>query len=277
MALPKLNSAKLAGIKDRLNINKSWLIFLVAGVLGVSGVLLANGFIKGRIAEHEAELRAGQKLVAVVVPKHDLPRGARLAAEDLAVRKIPITFVHKGAVTPDKFTVAEGQRLTFQVEKGRPLLWAHLESGSIPTFSGKLPNGLRAITVPVDEINSISGLLQPKDKIDLFLTFSPYDKKMTIPLLQDVLVLATGTKVTTSKFDDDTGKRRNRTYTTVTLQATPKQAKMIILSQESGKMTAVLRHPDDDKELNKDYMTVAGLMRLGAPRRRGVEIIIGGQ
>jgi len=269
---------KLAFRPGRIRMNKSWLMLVVAIGLGAGGVYIANSFIQKRISEYEAQLKGNNKTIKVVVPKKDLPRGHRISAKDLAVREIPEVYVHKGTVTPAKYKVAVGQRLSFQADKGKPLLWAHLESGSVPTFSGKLPEGKRALTIAVDQINSISGFLQPKDKIDLMLTFKPYKKKVTFPLLQDVKVLATDTRVTTEKLQN--GTSRSKYYRTVTLLVTPEEAKKIILAQDAGKITAVLRHPDDKKILPKKTLSVASLLGGGRtkvrPRMGGVEFIIGG-
>src|SRR3546814_15321073 len=59
-------------------------------------------------------------------------------------------------------------------------------------FSNRLGQGRRAITMPVDVINSVSGLLEPGDLIDLYVSFEYRRKRITAPLLQGVMVLATG-------------------------------------------------------------------------------------
>lgn len=260
---------------EHFRANKNWYVLATAIILGLIGVYLANDFIQHRITTYEAQLRGDAKTMQVVVPKTDLPAGARVAADDMAIREIPVAYVHRDAVTPDKFDVAEGQGLSFQVDQGKPLLWAHLESGKTPTFSGKLPNGKRAITVPVDEINSISGMLQPKDKIDLVLTMNRDGNKATFPLLQDVLVLATGIQISPERASGNAPER----FSTVTLQATPEEANMIILAQDAGKLTAVLRHPEDGKILPRERLTVAHLFgpTAVAPRAKDVEFIIGGK
>jgi len=85
--------------------------------------------------------------------------------------QIPQKYADTHSVHSGNYDVAVGQRLDFDIDEGRPLLWAHLEGGLTPTFSGKVDEGLRAMTVRVDEINSISGFLQPKDKVDLMLSY----------------------------------------------------------------------------------------------------------
>lgn len=262
---------------EHLRANKNWYVLVAAISLGIVGIYLANNFIQQRVASVEAELRGDAKTLKVVVPKADLPAGARVNVGNMAIREVPAAFVHRDAVTPDKFDVAEGQGLSFQVDQGKPLLWAHLDSGRTPTFSGKLPNGRRAVTVPVDEINSLSGMLQPKDKIDLILTMNRDGNKVTFPLLQDVLVLATGVQLAPERSGSNGAIERFRT---VTLQATPEEANMIILAQDAGKLTAVLRHPEDAKILPRERLTVAhlfGAVATAPPRAKEVEFIIGGR
>ena len=48
---------------------------------------------------------------------------------------------------------------------GEPILWAQLEGRRAPTFSARLQSGQRAVTVPVDEISSLSGMVEPGDRI----------------------------------------------------------------------------------------------------------------
>ncbi len=268
----------------RARTQKNVLMLIVAVGLGSGGVYLANDLIQSKVAEYKSRLEGKQKMVELVVPKRDLPRGTRLIAADLATRQIPVDFAHNGTVTASSYKRALGQRVAFSAEKGKPLLWAHLEGGETPTFSGNVPEGMRALTVPVDKVSAISGFLQPKDKIDLLLTYRPRKEEVTIPLLQNVVVLATGTKTVLDKKMGAGSKPT--TYNTVTLQVAPRDAKKIILAQETGKLTAVLRHPDDEGNLSKDPMTVAKLVdrpvvkrQRRAPRiekPKGVEFIIGG-
>lgn len=273
----KLGSVKRSGF----GINKNFLMLIIAGGLGTAGVYFANDFINNEINTYKNAQKA-DKLVKVVVPKRNLERGWRIRGADLAIREMPAKFVHKGIVTTTQYKVAEGQRLTYAIDQGKPLLWAHLESGKVPTFSGKLPEGYRALTFPVDKINSISGFLQPKDKIDLILTYKPKKNELTRPLIQNLLVLATG--VTTKPNKMGTGKKTT-SHSTLTVQVTPKDAERIILAQSAGKLTAVLRHPDDKEFSSKKPMTVATLFgekikrarRIRTKKKKGVEFIIGGR
>jgi pilus assembly protein CpaB len=270
MKLPKLKVPAVS-----LGSNKNWVMLGAAIVVGVGAMYAANAYIGYRISSFEEAQKRGMELVKVVVAREDIPRGARVGAEGFALREIPRAYVHKDAVMPESFGNAEGQRMNFPLDRGKALLWAHLESGQTPTFSGKLAPGKRAITFPVNDVNSISGMLQPGDRIDLVVSLNQKGSNVTFPLLQDVKVLATGTQVSTID-DPATNLPTQRRFTTVTLQVDPGDANRIILAQDAGKLTAVLRNPDDGKINKMGRTTVSSLYNRATPTG-GIQFIIGGQ
>lgn len=255
----------------------------VSLVLGGIGVMVTKGFIDNKIKEASVTTTVEEKRVEVVVPRSSMLRGQVVTPEALAVREFPARYVDSNSVRPDNFNIAVGQKLNFDIDGGKPLLWAHLEGGVTPTFSGKIPEGFRALTVPVDEINSISGFLQPKDNVDLLITYSGKEVggvKSTRPFMQNLHVLATGVQTGVDKTGRSTGAR----YSTITVQVTPEEAKRIILAREVGKITAVLRHPDDSAPMADSEMNIRKLLgqeavaqRPPAPRKKGIEYIIGGR
>lgn len=253
----------------------AWIALAIALILGAAGVYLANKMIQDQIAEKERALQGQLKTMQIVVPTRDVLRGERVAAADMSIREIPVDYADRNSVTPDRFDAAIGQALVSDLQEGRALLWAHLESGAIPTFSGKLPVGMRAVTVTVDQISSISGMLVPKDRVDLVLTMQDSSKTATFPLLQNVLVLATGTRVEPGNSGQD---NQVETYATVTLLLSPEDAKKVILAQDAGKLQAVLRNPDDNKPSSDDKITVSSLLKRVNSGKvlPGVEYIIGG-
>ncbi len=257
----------------KFTINKTSFAFVLAIALGILGVITANSWIEDRITAMEDEFRSKDKMVNVVVPKRDIAKGERVYAADLSVRKMPLAYVDRGTVTPDRFEIAVGQTLTHDVQQGRPVLWAHLRGGQVPTFSGMLPDGMRALTILVGETNTISGMLQPQDRVDIFMTLSTNNRNSTMPLLQNVLVLATGTFVRSITQEDS--QMNNRRFSTITVLVKPDKAKMIVLAQKEGSISVVLRHPEDQKPGPETRITKATLLREGRSKRTWVSIITG--
>ena len=264
-------------------------MFALSLALGGIGVFYSKHYIEEQIAYYRGQLERTEEMVGVVVPNRSLARGHVLAAGDISVRQIPAKYADSNSVNGSNYETALGQRIDFDIDQGRPLLWAHLEGGMTPTFSGKVPEGLRAMTVRVDEVNSISGFLQPRDRVDLLMSHGSGAEQVIYPLIEQLEVIATGTQT----LVDKSGAGRERRFATITVQVSPTQAKRITLAQQVGKLTAMLRNPDDESPLSDAPLTVAELLNLPvpvdappppppapkrrpAPKRPSIEYIIGG-
>jgi len=116
-------------------------LLLVASVgFGSAGVYFANEYIRSEVDGYRRQFEKTEPMVDVVVPSQNLLRGDTVSEAAMSVRKIPAA---------DSFDIAMGQKLDFDIDEGAALLWAHLDGGLSPTFSGRVPDGQRALTVRV--------------------------------------------------------------------------------------------------------------------------------
>jgi pilus assembly protein CpaB len=222
----------------------------------------------------------------VVVAKRDLPRGETVSADNMAVRDVPREFLPGGTVAPERFDTVAGAQLAQPMRAGEPLQQAAVAQPDGGAFSARLRSGVRALTIAVDEVNSLSGMLQPGDRIDLMLSVrlpggsaTPLPQEVTRPLMQDVRVLATGRQV---RPGGDDRQSASRVYTAITIEVTPEQAQRLVVAQRSGKLTAMLRNPGDRDPVAQRPLDVYGLLGLepaaGEPARSAPpEVIVGGQ
>jgi pilus assembly protein CpaB len=259
----------------RFKPNKAWIVLGVALGIGLLAALAARSYLNNQMEAIDARNRGQQ--VNVVVAKRELKRGDKLSSENVAVRAIPMDYAHSGAVSPGAFDRLDGQTLAFPVKAGEMVMWSLLEGKKVPTFSARVEAGHRALTVPVDEINSISGMLEPGDMIDLIVTVDQSGKRRVFPLLQSVQVMATG-----QRSADDPKSGEKRSYSTATLDATPEQAENVIVAREIGKITALLRNPQDKQTRGKnvDMTTLLGLKSgssVFADGGRQVPVLYGGR
>lgn len=271
----------------KLNLNSAWLMLSIAIGLGAVGTFLAKRYVGLQIEQAQAKMQQQTKSIGVVVANHDIAAGDKITSNDVAVRPIPADYVSSDAVLPEKFDAADNHVLGVSVRKGEAILWANLRDfKQQQTFSAELAPGKRAVTFPVDEVNSISGLLSPGDKIDLIASIKKGERNLAFPLLQNVLVLATGSE---SKDEPGNSSQNSnelklnsdqRHFTTVTLEASPDDVKKIILAQTAGKLTAVLRNPKDELTVAKNMMDVNNLFTETVIKQAhglGIQIIVGGQ
>lgn len=251
--------------------NKNWLILLAAIGVGGLAAMSTKNYIAQKIESIEAKDKA---MVKVVVAKQDLDKGSVLSGENMATRDIPKQWVHSDAITPDQFNRADGARLALPANAGEPVLWAQVENEKEGSFSTKLEMGRRAVTLPVDEISSISGMLAPDDLIDIIVSVQKDSRSYTFTLLQSMRVLATGTKVSQTDTDEE-GKPS--TFTTVTLDTSPEDAKKLIAAREVGRITALLRSPTDAASVSLSRAEANDLLGLGSgDGLSSVPVIYGG-
>lgn len=163
----------------------------------------------------------------------------------VGLRQIPLTWVQSSSFKAEDFEQIRGKKLLSDLYKGDLLLQAHLSSRDAP-FSHQVQAGKRAITIPIDSINSASGLLVPGDLIDLYVSFEYQKKRITAPLLQGVHILATGQQ---RRYDAQ--QETQQLYDTVTLEMSPEEATQLLAAQQAGMISTMLRNPLDKQFSNK--------------------------
>lgn len=222
-----------------MKVGRSLIILAVAAVIaGIGAVYLANSYISSRVAEAEAAILNRYALVEVVVPRSDLKAGAIIGYANMSVRKIPKAFLNSHAITPATFSAVDGRQLATPVAAGTPLLRSQVSAYSSGAFSVRVHESMRALTIPVDTISSVGGLLAPGDYVDLLLTTQARDQRpVTLPLLTNVKIIATGTNYL--------GSNHHR-FRDITVEVTPENASRLLLAQQVGTISTTLRGPNED-------------------------------
>lgn len=262
-------------------VNRNWLMLGGAIALGLVATALSHKLLKDHMDALDARESSAHRMVNVVVPKRDLPRGAPIQNDRAvwAVRPVPAEYASANAVDPQHFGQLVGGKLSAPLHAGEPLLTVYVET-SAAMFSSTLEDGHRALTTEVDEVNSISGMLRPSDHIDLMVTAhgsgNGNQAETTFALLSNVAVLATGQ--VTHKGDDGNAQR---TYTTITLSVSPEDAERIVVAKNSGRLTAVLRNPDDTQPSGIRAMSIDDVIpkkpQSKTPTTGPVQYIVGGK
>lgn len=255
---------------------------MVLGALSAGGAAayLADGYIENTVNARRAELDARYEPVRVVVANSDLRPGVFLSNQTVAVREIPRNFLHSDAILASHWSEAAGRVLAHGMRSGEPVLEAHLARDVAAGFSSQLAPGMRALTFPVDDQASIAGMLSPGDRIDILFTATSGNEAITMPLLLDVPVIATGVRTVANAAHLDQ-KHPARQFNTITVSVTPDNAARITLAQDAGRINVALRQPRDDQPAQIPRITKRSLIdgdRLTKPAviRPRVEIILGG-
>jgi pilus assembly protein CpaB len=204
-------------------------------------------------------LKIASKPKVIEIPKADLvfakttiPARTQVSAEQLKVRRVP-----REAVTPDSVQKIEeivGMIAKAEIIQGEPVNSNRLfRKGDKMGLSSIIPEGMRAITIPIDEIIGVAGFVKPGERVDLIGTIQPQWSKESISwtLLQDIQVLAVSQDMGISNQGSDLVNSQSvkaKVGTSVTLAVTPLQAEKVVLSKEKGTLHLALRPVLKEKE-----------------------------
>ena len=220
---------------------------LAAIVVALVGVALFGLYMQR--FEREA---AGGDPVNVLIVTSDLAVGEPLTDQNVASRPLPEAYVEERHILEGDLRRILGIRVNANLRANQSLLWSDLAtSGSERRdLATLLREGMRAMTVRTNVTSAFGGLLRAGDRVDVLLTAtrpgSADEARVTIPLLQNVLVLAVGTDTGGPDQSDaqaeQSGQRRGRD---VSLAVTLEQATMLTHARDRGLLQLVLRNPDD--------------------------------
>jgi pilus assembly protein CpaB len=202
--------------------------------------------------------------VQVVVAAQPLAMGTRLHPNHLRLVAWPSRNPVAGAFTDVKELVDRG--VISPIGENEPITTskvASLEAGAgLPPV---IPEGMRAISVRVNEVVGVAGFVVPGTLVDVLVTARANgggsDEAMTRTVVSKVTVLTAGTK-----YDQDKSKSGEPIQTSVvTLAVLPEDGERITLAQNEGKITLALRNPLDVDPTDTKGVKMAALMRGNNP------------
>lgn len=242
---------------------------------GAGGAVLGSKYLTMRAAAAETDVARRYETRQVVVASTDVPRGATLDPGNLAVRSMPGEFLPPGAVPAERAAEVLGRQLAIDVGPGTPILRAALaDRGAAPRLSAVLGPDERAITIAVDELASQAGALRAGDRVDLHYGRRESGDAVIVPLLQQVEILGVGDSFSLASQDG-----AQRQYATVTLRVPADDAPRVLLAQQAGELSMLLRPAGDLSLLPVTIRSSRELLRRPAARSapaRGVEVLTGG-
>lgn len=224
---------------------------IVVGALAAALLLLYARQMQNR------EIELIGETVPVIKAARTIPAGTPLSRELVTTDDVPVKFLPPNPVEAKDLEIYLGQAVSVNIQEGAMVLTSDFSVAEVSRdLAGKIPKDERALSIPVDQISGVSGLLRPGDRVDLLATFPVSDKDQLVPsgdgggasvgyvtmtLLQNVTLLATGQLISNVG-----GEQKNRNnYSTVTLSVTIDEAELLTIAQTRGKLTLLLRNSGD--------------------------------
>jgi len=250
---------------------------ITAIILGLLGVFLSNRYFQKK----EKELFQGTKPKPVLVALRDIPADTIIKKTDVKVAEVPAKFIQPSAINSKKAAV--GKITTAFILKGEQIVSTKLISPEKGKWLAiKTPAGKRAVSISADSVTGVSGLIKPGDYVDILGTFDLIKAReggrqeiqsVTLPLFQNVLVLAVGKEMHKFSLPKEERRGEKKEISTVTLALSPQEAENLVFAEEKGKIRLMLRAAKDEEESPLSVVNFSTLLqKFSTPGSRQEQI-----
>jgi pilus assembly protein CpaB len=196
--------------------------------------------------------------VDIVVAARPLNIGGSIKADDIKVIKIAQTAFPKGAFAKPEDVI--DRPIISNILLDEPVLEGRLAPRGAGTgLAGMILQGMRAVSVRVNEVVGVAGFVLPGMHVDVLVTGRPPGETqatITKTVLQDITVLTAGGSVQA----DPRGQPINAPV--VTLLVTPAQAEVLTLAGNEARIQLVLRNGADTSAVETKGTSIKRLYNI---------------
>lgn len=263
MALIKGRKQQRRGF-GKVVVRKSTIVMVAfAVVFGLLAVFIAQAWLNSQAERRLRSLEAQKKPVStntIVVAAQRLPFGVELVREHL--REVPWSAeaMPQGSFATINDILSGGKRVVLApVEASEPVLAIKITGpGQRATLSAIVGEGMKAVSVRVNDVEGVGGFVLPGDRVDVVLTRQIEKGNATTEVvLQNARVLAVD-----QSADDRTSKAA--VAKAVTLEVDTVGAQKIWLAASVGSLSLLLRKAG---EVNAEPTRRVTLEDLSKPDR----------
>lgn len=251
------------------------IMIAIAVIFGAMSIFIADIWLNAEsnarpVAAKEVIQQAPQqKFDTIVVAAKPLRYGDPIAASALVEIPWPADKLPSGAYKTIKQATTDGTRLVLtSFEANEPILLSKLSGkDGRATLSNTLSPGMRAVTIPVDDVSGVAGFITPGDRVDIVLIRSGETMAADL-ILQNV-------KVVTVDQAADESRTGAKIANAVTVEVSSENARKLALAKATGKLTLNLRASGDEAIAAKQK-EVGSDRSVKAPVGESIESMIGG-
>jgi pilus assembly protein CpaB len=237
---------------------------LLTGMVFALVVALLTSVFVYRAFKQVSTTQRSSGTQSIVVAAQPLELGTRLDASKLRLIAWP-----SGAPMDGMYTRIEdcvNRALITSVAENEPILKTKVASpDSGAGLSATIPEGMRAISVAVNDVIGVAGFVTPGTMVDILVTGqmtgagTNQSLNITRTILENVRVLAAGQKIE----QDRDGKPQ--TVSVITVLVNPADATKLAMASTEGKIQLALRNTVDTKETNPPAILQSSLFTSGEP------------
>jgi pilus assembly protein CpaB len=231
---------------------------------GLIAVFLANTWLNNRAAEQMRNLEAQQNATTpaftIVVASRPLRFGDELSAMSLREIAWPKNAPPAGSFSKISELTSAKRIVLAPIDVNEPVLATKITGpGQRATLSAMLSEGMKAVTIRVDDVADVAGFVLPGDRVDVVLT-RPRENKSPITdvVLENARVLG---------VDQLADQRADKpsVVKAVTLEVDEVDGQKLALASRVGSMSLLLRKAGDRGEGSGRELTALDLTQYVTP------------
>ncbi len=229
---------------------KTLVLLAIAGMCGLVAMMGVQQVLSTNASDGKSE---GQK---VLVATAEILPGQILDEKNVEFKVLPAEAIPEGAVT--KPEQVQDRTLKVRAFAGDLITVAKLAKKGGGNAANDVPNGMRAVSIPIDPTMTGAGLIHPGDKVDVLVTYRSANSgrdqnigKEVKTVLEHIEVFAIdGLRDTTlAPANNNSTQPKN-----VSLLVTSEQAKLLKLAGGVGDLHLTLRGASDEQQTDKDEL-----------------------
>jgi pilus assembly protein CpaB len=235
-------------------------IFLFAIVIGVLCSTIVYRNLNAQRAEIDAARRAMQiRTTEVLVASQSIPIGTRIDASQVRAVSWPADIEPEGALRDQGAVVGRIARTA--IDKNQPMVDSLLVNEGAGLLPLLITEGMRGISVKVDDVTGVSGFITPNSRVDVLVSgndgVGTGEQKSKV-ILQNVKVIAIGKSI-------EQKDEKPVEVPTVTLLVTPADAEKLTLATRQEPVRLALRNYRDDEFVGTPGITTRALFGYVPP------------
>ena len=250
-----------------------------AVLFGLIAVFLAQAWLTSQAEMRAKNLESQKKPIAtqtIVVAARPPRFGLELGSTVLREVPWPQEAVPAGAFSKIVDLTSSGRRVVLTpIETNEPILASKITgAGQRATLSAVLQDGMKAVTIRVNDVEGVAGFVLPGDRVDVVLT-RQQDKNVaaTDVVLQNVRVLAVD-QVADERADKPSPAKA------ITLEVEVMAAQKLALAATVGTLSLALRKAGEATAAQTRRITLSDLPKTEVADDRSfstVSVVRGGQ
>jgi pilus assembly protein CpaB len=228
-----------------------------AVLFGLLAVFIAQHWLNSQAEMRMRSLEANRKPIVtqtIVVASKPLRFGAELTSSSLREMAWPEDAVPAGAFAKISDLTASGRRVVLTaIESNEPILSSKITGpGQRATLSAVIADGMRGVTIRVNDVDGVAGFVLPGDRVDVALTRQADKINTNDVVLQSIKVLA---------VDQTADERTDKPSIAraVTLEVNAMDAQKLALASTVGTLSLMLRRAGEAKAAETRRVTLGDL------------------